>query len=99
MTKTLTNLSVEATRPEEGGVERVWAVGGHDDLHLPKRVKPIKLVQQLQHKAIQQKASALTQMNTKQQSTLNPIMSPPRHPLFPNICAHTHRHTHRHTPP
>ena len=40
-------LPVQPAGSEEGGVEGVGSVGGHDDLHLPQHVEPVHLVEQL----------------------------------------------------
>mmetsp|Transcript_13562 Transcript_13562/g.13297 ORF Transcript_13562/g.13297 Transcript_13562/m.13297 type:complete len:330 (-) Transcript_13562:72-1061(-) len=41
------DLPVEPPRPEEGRVQGVGPVGGHDDLHVHRLVEPVHLVQQL----------------------------------------------------
>ena len=64
MRRVLTYFSVEAPRSQEGGVEGVRAVGGHDHLHLAEGVKAIHLVQQLKHKLLRgQHCSLLTALS------------------------------------
>ena len=43
------DLAVDTTRPDEGGVQRVDLVGGHDDLDVTSVVEAVQLVKQLQH--------------------------------------------------
>lgn len=46
------NLAVEATRTEEGGVEGVGAVGGHDDLDVGRLVETVHLVEELEENTL-----------------------------------------------
>ena len=47
--QTKLNLPVQTPRSHEGGVQGVRAVRGHQNLDVSTRVKPIQLVDQLQH--------------------------------------------------
>jgi hypothetical protein len=46
------NLPVDPAGADEGGVETLYAVGGHDDLDVATRVESVELVEQLQHGAL-----------------------------------------------
>ena len=46
----LAYLSVESSRTQQRGVECVWSVGGHDELHLTQCVEAVHLIEQLQNK-------------------------------------------------
>jgi hypothetical protein len=46
------NLAVDAARSDEGRVERLDFVGGHDDLDVATIVEAVQLVQQLKHGAL-----------------------------------------------
>lgn len=43
------DLAIDTARSEEGGVEDIYTVRGHDDLDLLRRFETIELVEQLQH--------------------------------------------------
>ena len=46
------DLAVDTARADEGRVERVDLVRGHDDFDVASIVEPIQLVEQLQHRAL-----------------------------------------------
>ena len=46
------NLSVNTTRTDKGRVERLDLVGGHDDLDVTAVVETVKLVEELEHSAL-----------------------------------------------
>lgn len=46
------NLAIEAAGTEEGGVERVRSVGGHDDLCLAEGGEAVHLVQKLHQRPL-----------------------------------------------
>ena len=46
------DLPVETAGPEEGGVEGVLPVGGHDDLDVCRLVESVHLVEQLEEDAL-----------------------------------------------
>lgn len=46
------DLAVEAAGAQQGGVEGVGAVGGHDDLGLAEVVEAVELVEQLHERAL-----------------------------------------------
>lgn len=41
------NLSIETARAEEGGIKGIGSVGGHENLDVTSRLKPIELVDDL----------------------------------------------------
>ena len=43
------DLPVDSTGPEQGGVEDVNSVGGHDDLDVGGRLESVELVEELEH--------------------------------------------------
>lgn len=48
------NLSIETAGTEEGGVERVGTIGGHNDFGATKRFKTVHLVEKLRGKAVRE---------------------------------------------
>mmetsp|Transcript_104646 Transcript_104646/g.234966 ORF Transcript_104646/g.234966 Transcript_104646/m.234966 type:complete len:232 (+) Transcript_104646:453-1148(+) len=46
------DLPVQSAWPQQRRVQRVWAVGRHQHLHVPSRVEAIELVDDLQHGAL-----------------------------------------------
>lgn len=46
------NLSIDAPRPEERGVEDIDAVRGHQDLNVVRGLEAVQLVDELQHRAL-----------------------------------------------
>ena len=43
------HLSVQPPRAFQRGIQRVGAIGGHEDLDIPAGVEPVELIDQLQH--------------------------------------------------
>ena len=43
------DLAIDTARPEEGGIQNIYTVRGHDDLDLLRWFEPIELVEQLEH--------------------------------------------------
>ena len=46
------DLPVDTARSDKRWVERLDLVGGHDDLHVAATIETIKLVEELQHRAL-----------------------------------------------
>lgn len=48
----LTDFTIQPARSQQGGVQGVWSVGGHDHLDSVQRIETVHLVQQLKtHKS------------------------------------------------
>lgn len=41
-------------RPQEGGVQEVWPVGGSDHKHILSAMEPIQLSQELRHHSVEE---------------------------------------------
>ena len=57
-------LPVETAGPEEGGVEGVLPVGGHDDLDVGRLVEAVHLVEQLEEDALHLPVGARLRVET-----------------------------------